>query len=436
MKKNGLVTLLFVLLVCVLLPQQSHAQFGEVVIGDLVVEFFEEKAKDLVKDYGKDLLKDLLNDIHEARQTDAAAGICADEYGLYLMVGDDTHYDLAYIPLNPDGSMPTDTAGRQLIDNAIGSSGEALAYDSVNGWLLITKGGGLDEVRVYDAAKIRKGDDSETHLYTGVGYNLKGLDCHNGISYIASNDDKIWIGRFYKNSKGNYKKDKYVKYEMVGTVYDVALGDDGTLWESLQMADQYDMMNEYSTGTDGISLSCLMQWEVYPGYCHRGVATDGQLVYMVNANTNGLDIFDYNCNLKAIALFPTNCISPNYVEVVGNYVYVTDSTSQGDTNHVLHCIELDPGVVRDLAADGLQSNRIARTKLTGTALDAEEKLMANLAVAIESNQLNFSIQLKQSQDLVTWTNFGSSIDVTRDIPPNSNSLFYCITAGRLEDQAE
>ena len=53
------------MLICLigLWPGRAQAQFGEVIIGDLVVDFFIEEGEDLLKEYGEDKLKDLLKDI-------------------------------------------------------------------------------------------------------------------------------------------------------------------------------------------------------------------------------------------------------------------------------------------------------------------------------------------------------------------------------------
>ena len=272
---------------------------------------------------------------------------------------------MAYLPLNIDGSLTTNTTGRTVITNALGSEGEALSYDSVNGWILGTKSGIDDEVRVFKASDIRNGDqDPDTHLYTGVGSFDHGIDTRNGISYITTSD-KSWIGRFYKEDS-SYEKDKYKKYDVSGNPNDVAVDDTGILFITTTY-DSQDWLLEYSTGTDGQSPVELTRWVLGDSGHFWGVATDGQLVYVVNQHDNQLEVFDYDGQRIINAAFPTNSVSPYYVEVVGNYAYVTDASDQGDTEQIIHTMEIDPAVRRSVASSGLETTTLTPGHSSGSA---------------------------------------------------------------------
>jgi hypothetical protein len=424
---------LLVLPLCslILLPVAARAQCGEIIIGELVVDYFVEEAEDFLKDYVKDKIEDLLKDIVSGLFTQTSSGICADENGLYILVGDGIHYDMAYIPLNADGSIPTNSTGRQVITNALGSAGEALAYDNVNGWVLGTKNGIDDEVRAFRASDLQAGDqDPESHLYTGIGSFDRGIDCRNGLSYITTSD-KIWIGRFYKDD-GSYEKKKYTKYDVPGDPNDVAVDDNGILFITTTH-DGSDWLIEYNVGSDGRSLVELTRWELGEDNRFWGVAADGQLVYVVNQHDKQLEVFDYDGTRMVNAKFPTNCINPYYVTRVGDYAYVTDASDQGDTEQIIHVMQIDPSVSRTISATGMAVTCSRREALHGSPGDAASTIAADAAMAVISNQLSLTIQFRQSSDLVNWTNFGEAVEFSAEVPTNYPDLFFCVTSGQSDE---
>lgn len=432
-------TPLFITLVVILVlfsfSPKTYAQFGEVIIGaGLVVELVEDdEVGELIEDYVKAELKKLLEDIKAELLTKTSKGITIDNTGIYVLIGNGLlNYDMAYIPFNPDGSMPTDSTGRQLIENVLGSAGEGLAWDVHNDWVLATKNNIDAEVRAFKASDLRAGNQNpETHLYTAVGGYNQGIDCFNGITYFATSD-KLWIGRFHK-SGDNYEKKKYTKYDVPGNPHDVAVDANGILFVTSTYNDK-DILVQYSVGTDGKSLIELTRWDLGVKNTYWGVAADGYLVYVINQTDNCMDVFDYNGTLLLTATFPADSISPYYVQVSGNYVYVTDDSTVGDTQQVLHIMQLSASKRQIIASGGLQATSDKRSALQGLPTDAELHLTANLAVAIDGNNLNLQVQFRESNDLTTWTNVGSPIQLNIPVPTDYSSLFYCLTSGQSVEE--